>query len=58
MIQINAGNPDLWETMRQNGEIPRPMGWFVGRAEKGEDKGRGAKLQETQPFFLQSKNTK
>jgi hypothetical protein len=34
------------------------MGWFEGRTVKGEDKGRGAKLQGTQPFFLQSKNTK
>jgi hypothetical protein len=58
MIQINAGIPDLWEAMRQNGEIVRPMGWFEGRTVKGEDKGRGAKLQGTQPFFLQSKNTK
>ena len=56
MIQINAGIPDLWVAIRQNGEIVRPMVWFTGRldgAEKGEDKGRSAKLQETQPFFLQ-----
>jgi len=58
MIQINAGIPDLWEAMRQNGEIVRPMVWFIGRAEKGEDKRRGAKFQGTQTFFLRSKNNK
>jgi hypothetical protein len=58
MIQINAGIPDLWEAMRQNGEILRPKGWCAGLAEKGGDKVRGAKLQETQTFFLRSKNTK
>jgi hypothetical protein len=60
MVQINAVIPDLWVLMRQNGEIPRPKVQFadrVGRADKGEDKGRGAKSSASFPVLCSEKTT-